>query len=1309
MAASPELRAHQEWLGLVQPVGLVVSPPALLAAQAHVNRNIIAEQQAFHSVIEAVEDEPVLRDFSAFARHVLGWEPGDLVQELPDSLVVPLPEYGDVLRPTYAVPDPDAPGAWLLLVQVIDDSDDFDTAHDEMRHGWNAAPQLRFERLLRETKVPIGLLVNRRGLRLVYAPSGESSGHLTFPVAAMATVAGRPILAALHMLLSAERLFALPVTQRLPALLKSSRRYQNDVSTRLAGQVLESLYELQRGFQQADDATRGQLLADVLREAPEEVYGGLLTTILRLVFVLYAEDRGLLPRDPVYVENYSVAALFEQLREDAARYPDTMDQRYGAWPRLLTLFRMLHDGAAHGDMRLPAREGRLFDPDAYPFLEGRPHRSLRIMGERLLPPRVPDGVVYRILEKLLVLDSDRLSYRALDVEQIGSVYEAMMGFTLITVKGTSIAVGTTHDVVDLDALLHTPPASRAKTLEQHARVKLTGKALNELKEATTVDALIGALGRRISPMTPRPVPRGAMLLQPTEERRRSGSHYTPRSLTEPIVRTTLQPVLDAFAPHPRPDQILRLNVCDPAMGSGAFLVETCRFLADQLVEAWQVHGEVPEIPPDEDIQLYARRLVAQRCIYGVDRNPFAVDLAKLSLWLVTLAKDHPFTFVDHTLRQGDSLVSFSRDQIASFNWDKRKQVPIVREFIERRVREAEQLREEIEALAESDDTREKLRLLRDADHAVNEVRLIGDALVAAFFGAGKDRERTTLRAQYDEQVQTWLSGSGDGGVVEEIVADLRGREKPVTPFHWEIEFPEIFDRKNPGFDAFVGNPPFMGGTRISEQQGMAYFAFITSKFSRCGHHCDLIAYFLRQCFNLLRRGGTTGLVTTKTIRQGDTRDGGLAVVLSEGGRIYNATRRLAWPGTAAVIVSVVHFQREPQHLSQAVLDGRPVSRISAYLVEGNTDDRPSTLTANPYFSLGSKIYGQGFLFDDDDPAATPLSVREELVRVNPEWATFRILPYLVGEELNSHPRQLGRRYAIYLSDLQDENELAGFSDLRDIVENKVRPERERLGSNPNNIPLKKRWWAYQAHRPELYALMSSRSDVLVIARISNTFGFVFVPARQIINEKIVVFPTAELRDFASLQSRVHEGWARFFSATLKDDLQYTPTDCFATFPFPTIRAAVELENVGFRYHAFRANLMIRNNEGLTATYNRFHDPNDRSADILRLRALHDEMDKAVLDAYGWTDLSPQCEFLLDYEEEEDKEEQRSRRRRKPWRYRWPDNFRDEVIARLLELNRQRAIEEGQVLSDAPPRGTEKIAKSGRNRNTPPQSLSLFGD
>ena len=415
--------SHQEWIGYVQPVGVVVSTPALLEAGAAINRNFVPLHRAFLSVLPSDRDGnpiPELNKFSAFATEVLGWQPEDLTSP-PDRYTIPLPGYEDLLQPTWVVNDRDTP---ILL--ILETRGGFDQDQPEPRH-WNAAPQLRFERLLREAGVPAGVLVSKEAIRLVYAPKGESSGHITFKIADMAQVAGRPILAALHMLLSSERLFSLATEQRLPALLAASRKHQNLVSTKLSRQVMEALFDLLRGFQAAHD--QNGILEEVLRSEPNQVYAGLLTVLLRLVFVLYAEDRGLLSSDPIFVNNYSVAGLFERLREDQAHHPDTMDSRYGAWARLLALFRLIWRGAKHGGMKIPGRRGYLFEPDRYPFLEGRAGDSA------ISIPRVPDGVIYRVLLRLLVLDGERLSYRNLDVEQIRSVYEAMMGFELHVAAG----------------------------------------------------------------------------------------------------------------------------------------------------------------------------------------------------------------------------------------------------------------------------------------------------------------------------------------------------------------------------------------------------------------------------------------------------------------------------------------------------------------------------------------------------------------------------------------------------------------------------------------------------------------------------------------------------------------------------------------------------------------------------------------------------------------------------------------------------------------------------------------------------------
>ena len=434
MAKDPELSAHLEWLGYIQPVGLVVSPPALLQAQAHINRNVIPQHQRFLGCLPVGDDEepvPQITDFPAFVRSVLDWQDSDLIplEQAAENgidvtgLEVVLPEYNETLRPTWIVPevrssraatavntdpfssagkqtdslfnvsdadgeqdDAQADGATIsstadqpeptnadrivmLITQVAVDQD-LDAPLEESDRRWHASPHAKFERLLRESQVPAGLLTNGRNIRLVYAPRGETSGYLTFHVEEMTTVAGRPIFAALHMLLNSDRLFNLEKRQRLPAILAESRKYQNTVSTQLAQQVMAALYELLRGFQAADDQWNGRLLKDVLAHNPQHVYHGLLTVLMRTVFILYAEDRNLLSNHPVYTNFYSIIGLFERLRSDAGQYPDTMDQRYGAWAQLLTLFRMIYEGGSHDDLKIPPRKGYLFDPERYPFLEG---------------------------------------------------------------------------------------------------------------------------------------------------------------------------------------------------------------------------------------------------------------------------------------------------------------------------------------------------------------------------------------------------------------------------------------------------------------------------------------------------------------------------------------------------------------------------------------------------------------------------------------------------------------------------------------------------------------------------------------------------------------------------------------------------------------------------------------------------------------------------------------------------------------------------------------------------------------------------
>jgi hypothetical protein len=1325
MSKDPQIELHKQWLGYLQPQGLVVAPAALVDCQAYLSQNVVAEQQRLQSLlvtkpVSATESKPGLT-LSQLCLGLLGWERSDLIAGNTTGIESVLTEYQETLRPDYAVRDPepqDAARPWNLLIRDLPHGTDPDeNAEIEHDRQWRASHQARFERLLRESQVPAGLLHFGTGIRLVYAPKGESSGSLTFPLAAMTEVSGRPILAALLLLLGRDRMFTFGRAQRLPALLDKSRKFQNQVSTELAEQVLKALHELLRGFQSAHAHSGELLLKDWLRAHPDDIYGGLLTVILRLIFLLYAEDRGLLGNDEAWQSGYSVLSLFERLRSDADRFPDTMENRHGAWAQLLATFRLVFDGCKHGALQLPPRHGYLFHPDGsettnYQFLEGRPFGVARQIDEVVTPPRVSDKVVWEVLQNLMVLGGERISYRTLNVEQIGSVYETMMGFRFEVTKGPSLAIKPQKahgaaTVVNLLELLDVPAGKRGAWLKETADCKVTGAAEDGLKAAAKVEDLAQALAKKVSKLLPGVLPAGSFVLQPSDARRKSGSHYTPPQLTRPIVETTLRPVLEQLGEKPKAEAVLGLKVCDPAMGSGAFLVEACRQLGAVVVKAWVDHpGSKPVIPPDEDELLFAKRLVATRCLYGVDKNPFAVALAKLSLWLETFAKEHAFTFVDHALRCGDSLVGLSKAQIAAFHWDVTKRGAFVETVLKKKLKEVEAIRSKI--LGADDGTKEGVlrRWLREADEALGELRLIGDLVVAAYFGEAKDKARLAKRAELAGRVDAWLrAGGGVTKEKEELrreVAELRGGARGVEPFHWEIEFPEVFGQG--GFDAFVGNPPFAGKNSILGSNREGYVDWLKMVHAESHGNSDLVAHFFRRSFGLLRDGGTFGLIATNTIAQGDTRASGLRWICKNGGVIYGANRRTKWPGLAAVVVSVVHVAKG-RYVGGRVLGGRVVEDITAFLFHEGGHEDPLPLRANAGKSFqGSIVLGMGFTFDDTNEDATPIAEMERLIAAYPKNREC-IFPYLGGEEVNNSPTHAHHRYVINFGDMTEDTARKGWPELMRIVEHKVKPAR----MEDNRASYQRYWWQFAEKRSDMVAMTEGTRRILVInCGATPHMALALASSRQVFANTLGVIALQSYHSFAALQCRIHEAWARFFGSSMKDDLRYTPTDCFETFPFPKhFETDPRLEATGKAYYEFRADFMVRNNEGLTKTYNRFHDPDEQSPDIKRLRELHAAMDRAVLDAYGWIDLQPTHDFILDYEEDDDEEDSgRTRRRKKPYRYRWPDDFRDEVLARLLRLNQERSHEE---MREAPPPKPKSPAskKDGRRRkgDTTP---NLFG-
>lgn len=1306
-----ESRFHRHWLGLVQPSeGLVVSVPVLTEANCMEHRDADFHRR-LRLQVERLDAEGAvrLRDLDALLTDILELDPERLERgtDLPRELALWVEEGQQLLTPTLAVRrattsddddpvaaddplgrDAETPAAlagrrYLMLIQDLPDGLALDAA-ETVTGPWHYPPYQKFVRLLRHCRVPIGLLTNRRVLRLVYAPHGASSGWIDFRLADMVTSGGRAIADAFVMLLGSYRLFSALPERQLPALLRKSRDRQADVTNALADQVFRALQILLDGFETAARRDGSSTLSEAVERGDDHAYGGLLTVLLRLVFLLYAEEHNLVPTDhPLYEQNLSVRGLFARLLDDRGRYPDTMHARFGAWPRLLAVFRAIFLGTHHVSaqggrpLHMPPRRGTLFDPAAYPFLEGwsglagAPINSAEDRA-RVQTPSIDDGTVLAVLERLLVLDGQRLSYKALDVEQIGSVYERLMGYHVVRLRSRAVLVRADRARVWIEAedLLAVPANQRRRWLTDEVGLKNADakKLADAVSRATSVDAVQEALAPfAVKGTEVREA--GRLVLQPGAERRRTSSHYTPRALTSPIVHRTLEPLLAAMGEHPSSAQILELKICDPAMGSGAFLVEACRFLADHLEAAWAREGvaEAVAARASEELNLYARRLVAQRCLYGVDKNGFAVELAKLSLWLVTMSRELPFTFVDHALRHGDSLVGLSLEQIREFAWSsqKGKTADLVRGEIKRAIEESVGFRQRILELAGEPGgaaTREKELLLQDADEAIERARLVADLVVGAFFAESRPAARERERKRRLALVTSWLTHPHEPPDPEllELQRELRQR---VPPLHWMLEFPEVFyaDRPDPldhdavnraaYMDAFVGNPPFAGKNGITTANGEGYLEWLRAIHEGAHGNADLSAHFFRRAAHLLGAHGSMGLIATNTIAQGDTRETGLKQLLAEGYEIYDARVDMPWPGEAAVTVSVVwlaHGSVVGESLRRS-LDGRRVRFINSRLWSGAERADPVVLRANAGRSFqGAIVLGLGFTLTPEE--------REALVAANPANAE-RIFPYLGGQEVNSSPTQTFDRYVISFGQMSLE-EAEHWPDLLAIVREKVKPERDQNKRDVRRIY----WWRFGESAPALFSAIAPLGRCLVNSQVSKHLVFAFQPTDRIFSHTLNVFALDRGSHFAVLQSRIHEPWARLHGSTMKTDLRYTASSCFETFPFPpagTLESGGAVDAAGERLYEARARYMVETQQGLTSTYNRLKDPACVEAPIEALRRLHEEMDRAVLEAYGWGDLE-----VPPYATPDTPEGRQARQA-----------FEDEVIDRLFVLNAERAAQE----------------------------------
>jgi hypothetical protein len=1342
---------HADWLSLVEPEGQFLTVPVLKQVFKDGLDTIPSD------IREVVRDKfpraasPTEQDWDSWLDWLFGvvlrW--GPYYKQGEDAAVFAhgIPEHGVILRATAILHKDDERPRVLVL---------------RFPHGtplttklvgerWNTSPLDRLTLLCRSSDVRVGIVTDGERIVLAWVPESGVGGHATWETALFLESKERRLFQSFTTLLHASRFFGVRREQQLEALFAASEKAQHEVTTQLGFQVRQAVELLVSAISWANLERDGKLLAGI---APQTVYEGAVTVMMRLVFLLYSEERDLLPlSEPLYADHYAISTLREQLETDAAMEGDEpLERRGAAWYRLLATFRALYAGLSHDRLRLPPYGGRLFDPDRYPFLEGRgPEESWLEIDGKPLP--IDDLTVKAILDAIQTLpiresgskERRRLSFRSLDVEQIGHVYEGLLDHGAERIDEVYLGlVGRTGDEAELalaeieavaglgeGRLVSFLVEKTAKSESAVRKLLEQGQALTRGEDAESRRLLLTACERArdlVPALTPYAYllrkdlhglplvfPRGSLVVKQTRARRESGTEYTPRELAEEMVRYALEPLV--YSPGPRDGaeptnwrlkastELLDLKICDPAAGSGAFLVAAVRYLADRVAEAWI--SERPDIYAGrnrDELTLEARRAVVDRCIYGVDRDAMAVEMAKLSLWLVTLAKDRPFSFLDHSIRCGDSLLGVtSLDQILSVHIDPSRgrklhdgllfhATDIVRPLLD----SAARLRRQLEEIPDRDirDAQEKRRLNDEANHLLDAARVVADGVIATALATidRSEKKRDGAFQQLSQNVLMVLGPSSTEDARDSAIRLLQSESAqrlnigrpaagPVRScLHWPLVFPEIFtDRLSPGFDVMIGNPPFVGGQKIAGAFGSDYrdFLAIVIADGRKGS-ADIVTHFFLRAAQLSH---SCAFLAVNTIAQGETREVGLDALLSGGWLIFRATKSRPWPGSAGVHVAQV-WLRKGAITHPAVLNGEPVPGITSYLAPARrVSGAPYRLSANVGKAFfGSYVLGSGFLMSPDEAA--------DLVARDPRNIDV-LFPFINADDLCSRPGAQPSRWVINFFDWPIEK-AAAYKDCLEILRLRVQPFRET-----NKIrDRREKWWQFAGRNPQLYESISGLKRTVVMPIVSKVVAPLFTDTRLVFSHAVAVIARDDDSTMGILTSTVHRAWARSYASTLESRTRYAPTDCFETFPFPDKYTGIA--EVAKVLYSKREEYMRGAAISFTAFHNRVHDPSRDDSDLRELRELYQRLDRVVVDAYEWHDIDLGYGF---HESDEGR--------------RWTlcEDARVEVLERLLQLNHGRyavEIANGTALASGRTRNRIEGAANGVkiNREAASQAPSL---
>jgi hypothetical protein len=1332
------VRQHRDWLALVEVTGPFLSLPvlretwptleALDPAERDALRRAHGEWRADLAAGHRGWVEFVLGDLLAWGDDLRWADAADLT-----ALAVDRPEHDTTVSPSFVLTDPGARNAEVKpadvrLLGLLCDPGQQPTARIP-GSAWAATPVDRVAQLCRHHDVPLGLVTDGRWWVLVRAPRGDVTSVAVFDAVAWPDAADRDVVRAFRSLLERRRFFAVPDGERLPALWKRSEDSQEDLTEALGVQVRQAVELLVTAIGRAGTTAGRESLRDV---TAHEVYRGAVSVMMRVVFLLFAEERRLLPSDnELYAQSYSAGRLGAELEQRAREGSENeLENSTAAWHRLLALFTAVHDGVDHPRLTIHPHDGSLFDPEAYLWM----------------PRTIDDRTVLHMLRAVQHVwvgtgknrERRTLSFRQLDVEQIGYVYEGLLSFE--GYRAAEVVVGLVgkpgmEEEVALTALQDIPAESLAATLAERYKasgigsVKAIEKRLAPLDPAereaarSVLGAVVGQKASLIDSLLPffrllrtdlRELPvvimPGQLYVTASALRRNTGTHYTPRPLAEDVVEHALEPLLYHVGPlqlppsekaqwtHRSSDELLQLKVADIAMGSAAFLVAAARYLGDALVNAWAREGKIVKelrddtLPRDADedpVVVEARRQVIEHCLYGVDINPMAVEMAKLSLWLVSMDPQRPFTFLDDRLVAGDSLLGVtSLEQIEYLCLDP-KQAREWREGtlpwsadVRNAVAEATAARRRLTEIELGDDPiaalEHKRLLLGEADAATGRLRLFADLAVgAALAGSQKSAgsRDPRLREEAGEQKRVSREGLYTEAVAladkvaagEEFAAREKARrwletDTPAdakaagitrTPLHWPLVFPEVFERG--GFDAVIGNPPFLGGLKLQTATGEAYRDLLVTHLGRevrgIRGTADLVSYFLLRIVGLLDRLGQVGIIATNTLAQGDSRRVGLDQILGDGAQIRRAIKSDRWPSrSAALEYCAVWLTLGPLGPDAAIVsDGAAVSGITASLdPQSRVSGVPHRLASSSGIAFqGANVLGQGFMID--------IARAQMLIEEDARYSDV-LFPFIGGEDLNSRADTGASRWVIDFKDWPEER-AKSYPVCYQQVRELVRPERAKVTYSKAG---RDRWWQFLLFRPALRKAVHGLDRVLALTRVSNTVIPVAVPNGQVISEAVVVFATSDTGMLALVSSGVHYWWAAARASTLGAGIRYTPSDVFETFPLPDLTD--DMRTLGDRLDTYRRSVMLARQTGLTKTYNLVFDPTVHDEDIAELRRIHEAIDRATVTAYGWDDLLDKLDHGFHPAGRD------LRYTIGPWAQR-------EILDRLLELNHERYEDE----------------------------------